>query len=256
VETPVAAVALTRALATWYAAETRGDGPVLERPATDVLSLQGQSVSLSSARDVFRALHFAGGLPIGTTQGSASVATVIGLYGGRMNTQATGQIRLASIEALMPSAARAVDARAVSLALEGLGDDGNPRQTRVTCLARMLEIGAPNFCTPGEYDDPARIFGGNERIAEKGLRDESQYLHSHGIDLAAHEVRVFLRAGDLILIDNLRCASGFIGRPPETAWFECLIGSNAISANDVRAIRTWWGARMGGLRQRIAAAAT
>lgn len=248
ISTPALAVAFTQAIAARYAAKTIMDPPVLRAPATEIMSLFGQGKSRTSPTGpVFRALHFAGGLPLAARRASTSTVRLVALYCSAGTPACDGKIRLVPVEQLLPVCGSARDARRAALMMQQDALPQGQSEIRRVCLASLLADVAPEVCGGVIMDDPARIFGDDQLCALTRMAKESSFFAGHGVDLSKNEHRLELNGGNLLLIDNLRCASGYIGTPPKSAWFECLIGTNGLMPSDVSAIRAWWGSRLGRL---------
>jgi hypothetical protein len=229
----------------------RFDAPIADLRAAEMLEL-GATPTRASAADApyFRALGFAGGHPVVESGNGQRFAALVGWYADGERERCKLETRLVSIPALLPAAAP-IDAAQV----EGrLGDYvvayGNrwpdvpdQRPLRLACLARFLDALQPAPTLVARTARDWFVEAGDS--AEQSLAREVAYFEQCGVDLAQHEVRVLLEPGDLLVVDNLTCAHGFVGPLPQYPRIECTFGTSGLTAGGVRAIRAWWAARLG-----------
>lgn len=106
---------------------------------------------------------------------------------------------------------------------DGWSEPSPARTGRLSCLARLIDAASDQRQLIDFYDMPTWDWFCKGRY-DRGLASETQYFREHGLDLESVEERVRLRRGDLLIVDNIRCAHGRIGPRPLDAIYHVMVG--------------------------------
>jgi hypothetical protein len=167
----------------------------------------------------FQALHIDFGLPVAPDR-PADVARFTALH---VEHAATAQTRIVPLRRLLGARAWDPVERIVErLAAHGRGGSGAAEGI----LARLVEVadGTPTLPSPGDG-----FLCGTEFSS---VAEERVHLAARGLDVAACEERVRLRAGDLLVFDNLATAHGRSGTRAPLELHQLCLGYRGLSPGD------------------------
>lgn len=213
-----------------------------------------------SIHESFQALHFDMGLPlVERPRQSAFLASM--LYVPLDREPGTALTRIVSVRGLLGQrsfgAVRACDDRLKAYA-DAHGDGWRQPRRHITgrlgCLARVVDAMLEEPELTALFDRATWEWFRDGPASEDGeveLSREVAWWARHGYAVEDVETRIQLRPGDLLLIDNVRCAHGRIGsRRAEELW-QVMWGVQHVDADEIADLRHFLSAALsGGTRTR------
>jgi hypothetical protein len=193
----------------------------------------------------FQALHFDMGQPI-VSDSTQTMYLLLGLYRPPEVEDSSAATRVVGLRRLLRQRdwgdPGQVERRLVAYAAahgDGWYAPDRVNTCRLACFARVLDAvtGRHELThyvekTTGDWfqDDPGR----DGAVA---LANEAAYYAGCGLRLEAAERRVLLRAGELLVVDNLRAVHGRLGRRRPAEIYQFLYGVRSATPADVDAFR-------------------
>jgi hypothetical protein len=191
----------------------------------------------------FEILHFAMGQPL-LPNGQQPVYPVLALFLPHGSAQSTAETRIVPVPRLLAQktfGARSVVQERLIHYVSRFGDgwvDPHAVNTfRLACFARVLDAVTGRHELTGWIDSTdGEWLGGTEGDSETA---EAAYYRACGLDLRAVEERIRLGAGELLVIDNIRCVHGRIGPRAPREIYQLLYGVKSASPSMIEAGRDW-----------------
>lgn len=221
--------------------------PCAQRSAT--ITAPRRLPACPELRDLhYQALHFDMGAPIVAAAEASFTCLFAALFHPGDVDPGAAATRIVQLSRLFESASFA-DARErlVRYATE-YGDgwlEPSPARTgRLSCLARLIDAVSAQRQLTDFYDMPTWDWfckGHHDR----GLASETAYFREHGVALEGVEERVRLQRGDLLIIDNVRCAHGRLGPRPLGAIYHVMVGLEVTTPDTVTASASYLGELLG-----------
>jgi hypothetical protein len=122
---------------------------------------------------------------------------------------------------------------------DGWSEPSPARTGRLSCLARLIDAVSGQRQLIDFYDMPTWDWFCRGRHG-RGLASETEFFREHGLDLERVEERVRLRRGDLLIIDNIRCAHGRVGPRPLDAIYHLMVGLDHTTPETAAASATYF----------------
>jgi hypothetical protein len=190
----------------------------------------------------YQALHFDMGAPIIAVSATSYTCLFAALFHpGDVDTSAaeTRIVRLSRLfERTSFDDAHERLVRYATVYGDGWAKPSPARTGRLSCLARLIDAASDQHQLIDFYDMPTWDWFCKGRY-DCGLLSETEYFREHGIDLKSVEERVRLKRGDLLIIDNIRCAHGRVGPRPLDAIYHVMVGLDQTTSETVTASATY-----------------
>ncbi len=196
----------------------------------------------------FQALHFDMGQPI-ISEKPETMYTINALYRPANSAEnKSGKTRIVNIEKLFSQqtfgSAKDVEARLIDYVKkygDGWTEPTPVNSLRLACFARVLDaVSGANQLTDKINTQIGQCFQYDEtEDGLNGLAQEYAFFKQFGLDLAAAEEQIVISPGQLLIIDNLRCVHGRVGKRFQRELANILFGVKDATPEEIDHYRGW-----------------
>jgi hypothetical protein len=191
----------------------------------------------------FQALHFDMGQPL-VPDWSQSLYLVLALFRPPDSQPSIAETRVVHLPRLLAQrkfGARSIVQERLIDYVRRFGDGWVEPQAvnthRLACLARFLDAVTGRHELTGCID-----YTTGQWFSENGCDGEAaeaEYYRTCGLDIRSAEERIRIGPGELLIVDNIRCAHGRVGPRTPREIYQLLYGVKSASGSMIEAGRDW-----------------